>query len=343
MKVLAGDFPKNAQAWALHDRFIFGDKRRGEPVLYTDIENISLDEETKKGCIVNILLLDGRRLLALMSLEEYMQARASEFDAGGEVEDRRQEAIARTKRVRQQMAAQASQEKRIKQGIAAAVVVVIAYLMFKSSDEQATSSANEVALEAVPIKQHSTDQPAPKRGVAIADDAFMSMDKANFPKAYKKWGAAGFEKINDLGPKAAQLIAASETCDALNVLALSDERSKPKSDIVFFGDCANGKRFYVSEKDIESGTKAVSVNDLMSSREDGDYIQTCFDHTASSLKFPSSFDPSWLSATVYHAPTGGVVVQAPFEAKNGVGNTLPFNTRCVFDDQGMSPPEISNR
>lgn len=217
----------------------------------------------------------------------------------------------------------------IKNVVFSAIVIIIAVAVIRN----------------MPDRDGQSDQRsvAPTKMGVIADGAFTPMDKANFPKSYKKWGSAGIKKINDLGPKAAQLIASSGTCDTLNIVALSDERSKPKSDIVFFGDCANGKRFYISQKDVESGAKAVSVNDLMSGKEDGDYIQTCFDQTAASLKFPSSFDPSWLNATVYHAPTGNVVVQAPFEAKNGMGNTLPFKTRCVFDDQGMSPPEIARR
>lgn len=348
MKVLAGDFPKDIQAWALADRFVIGEKRKGEPLLYVDIESIDLEEETKKGCVVAIRFLDGRRMLALMSDDEFLQARAGLFDAAGEIENRRAEAVARTKRVKLTLAAQAAREKKTKQFVAVIAIAIVAFVVFKPKvkPSQNTHSVAEpqAAKDPRPAAEPiAAEQPPAKSVGVIADGVVGKLTRSQYPKAYKKWGQKGFDRINGLAPKAAQLIVESGTCDSLEVLGLSDVRSKPPKSIVFFADCANGKRFYVTEADIKSQKGIVSKNDQTARYSDGLVVGQCTDAVRSSLQFPSSFDSKFGGTTVYRAPTGNVVVNIDFDAKNGFGNVLPYRGRCVFDDQGMSPPEISPR
>lgn len=81
----------------------------------------------------------------------------------------------------------------------------------------------------------------------IADSAVMPITQKSYPKTYAAWGEEGIERINALMQPAAEIVASSPGCDRLAMLALSEQRSSPPDNIVFYADCANGQRFYIIE------------------------------------------------------------------------------------------------
>ena len=56
---------------------------------------------------------------------------------------------------------------------------------------------------------------------------------------------------------------------------------------------------------------------------------------------PLSFERHRLSTKVYRSPYGNIAVDFNFSAKNQLGGSIPQHARCVIDDTGIHPAEIS--
>lgn len=164
-----------------------------------------------------------------------------------------------------------------------------------------------------------------------------------YPKTFEKWGKAGVNRINKYRKLAAELVAKSDRCDNVEFADLSDNRSAPPKNIVVFVDCSNGERFYLTSTELDAGAVAKSKSQSTRALKDSAAISQCEKAVSLALKFPSSMSKEWFSSNVYRAPGGNVVVTFDFSAKNGFGIDLPQTARCVFDDRGMSPPEIVGR
>lgn len=175
----------------------------------------------------------------------------------------------------------------------------------------------------------------------ISPDAVFFIEGEGWDKTRREWGSAGIKRINAAMPKAAEKVAQSSNCDYVELVGLSD-RGKPKQQAVFYVDCKNGQRFYVSEDDLKSDAGVVSKNAKTAAISDSTAIKACEDSVKSQLNFPSTFDRDLLNTSVYRAPTGNIAVQFTFQAKNALGAELPQRARCVIDDTGIEPAQISN-
>lgn len=176
----------------------------------------------------------------------------------------------------------------------------------------------------------------------IAPHAVIPITQKNYPKIFAAWGAAGVKKINQLMPLAAQKAAASPECDMVDLVEISQNRSTPGKDIVFFVDCANRKRFYIGQSDLQSPAAAQSQTGKMKSFTDAQATSSCESAVKSQLQNPLTFSRKFGTTSVYRAPTtGNAVVQFTFEAKNNLGGVLPSKARCVFTDRGLEEAAIS--
>lgn len=170
MKVLAGDF-KTLEAHALKDRFVFGDVRKGESILYTEIETIEVESDesrtkgglglavagglafggagavtgaiigrkTQKESVVGITFLDGRRLMANLQQKELVNIKAALFDLEDvDVEQRRSDMAARTIHEREKRAKKAKEE-RIGSALMVVLIVALAIWFWPSDDAVAPS------------------------------------------------------------------------------------------------------------------------------------------------------------------------------------------------------------
>ena len=127
------------------------------------------------------------------------------------------------------------------------------------------------------------------------------------------------------------------------MFGLSNDRSSPPNKIIFFGNCSNGKQFYISESEIKAVGTPVSKSDKLSKVIDKMAERACIDQTKPILNFPSSFDLKTLSVEVNRGVTGNIGVTFNFDAKNGLGNILPQKAKCIIDDQGIHPVDIIRR
>jgi hypothetical protein len=176
----------------------------------------------------------------------------------------------------------------------------------------------------------------------VAPHAVSPITQKSYPKLFAAWGAGGVKRINDLMPRAAQKAAASAECDKVDLVGLSQSRSVPGKHIVFFVDCANSKRFYIEDSDLESSSAAQSQTSKMTALSDTQATQSCEAAVKAQLHNPLTFDRKLGTTSVYRAPTtGNVVVQFTFEAKNNIGALLPSKARCVLTDRGIEEASIS--
>jgi hypothetical protein len=176
----------------------------------------------------------------------------------------------------------------------------------------------------------------------ISPHAVIPITQKSYPKLYAEWGANGIKRINELMPLAAQKVAASPECDRVDLVEISKQRSSPETKIVFFVDCANGKRFYIDQADLQSFQAAQSQTTKGSKLGDQQAIAACEQAVRAQLTNPMTFNRKFGTTSVYRAPTtGNVVVQFTFEAKNNLGAELSHKARCVTTDRGLESADIS--
>lgn len=187
-----------------------------------------------------------------------------------------------------------------------------------------------------------TTRAAPSSTGKVSADAIFPITRADYPGVYAAWGDTGISRINALMPKAAQKAAESTDCDRVEFVGYSD-RSTPRRTVVLYVDCANKKRFLISEAEMQSKAAPVSKEAKTAGFSDARLIEACEQSVRSQLKYPLTFSRSWTSTGVYRAPGGNVLVMFSFESKNALGATLLKKVRCAVDDQGMSPAEITNK
>lgn len=177
----------------------------------------------------------------------------------------------------------------------------------------------------------------------ISPDAVLPITKQGYPKLYAKWGDDGIRRINELMPLAAEKAAASPDCDEVIIVDISTQRSIPGKKIVFFVDCENGERFYVSDSDLQEENLVRSQKKKMSALSDGDAITYCVDAVKARLKFPRSFKRKFGSTSVYRGGrTGNVVVSFDFSSMNSFGAEIVRHARCVIDDSWSIEVTISD-
>ncbi|GAB1668159.1 hypothetical protein Mh1961_13790 [Mannheimia haemolytica] len=195
----------------------------------------------------------------------------------------------------------------------------------KNQNTENVASNNQKEVKNEGLTQANLEQ-------KIEAGAFLPMTKKSYPKAYKLWGQDGFNRINKLGPLAAELVAKSKQCDKVIDVSLSDAKSNPKSYIVFFVDCKNKERFFVSESDIEFRHKAISLNEEFKNKNinASNYYNSCLKGIKARANFPATVDSSVFDRQIGPSTTGGVIVMMKFSARNAFGVEENFIAQCDY-------------
>ena len=221
-------------------------------------------------------------------------------------------------------------KQRIKFAAFAAIAVVFLILMATRGENKGAMNEKPAAA-AIPPEQK------------IASGIVDVYTKARYPKLHKAWGDAGMKRINELKPKAALAVAAHQSCDRVEVIEISDSRSNPPKEAVFFVDCANKERFYVTEAEIASGKSSGSEREKMESRSAGEYLTECENRIKAQLKNPSSFDRARSDTETRLARTGSMIVRFPFTVQNDFGAKLDSRAECSFRSDGRTTATIARR
>lgn len=191
--------------------------------------------------------------------------------------------------------------------------------------------------------QVKADKPQPASTKEVDRSALFLIEGSGWEKARAQWGPAGIKRINSLMPEAARKVAASPECRRVEIAGWAEDRSTPRKKIMFYVDCEGGKRFYVSEVDLRTAGPAASTIAKTAAIDDVTAIEACENSVRRQLKYPLTFDRHRTDTSVYRAPTGNVVAQFTFDAKNGLGAELPQRAKCYIDDRGMSAAEITRQ
>lgn len=179
----------------------------------------------------------------------------------------------------------------------------------------------------------------PKEKLPKMDSQLMR--KKSYPKLYASLGAKRMDALNKLIPEVGLRVAKSDTCDRVISISYSQHRSS-KSEAVFFADCANQERFYVSEDELSSQEPAVSVREAIFKHSDIAYRMNCEEEIKGRLQFPSTYDSELLGTKTRFTGTK-YLVRINFEAKNGFGNVLPYVGVCTYDDRGLADVQLKQR
>jgi hypothetical protein len=173
--------------------------------------------------------------------------------------------------------------------------------------------------------------------------AVVPMDEQSWPKLYKAWGAAGVQRLNQLQPRVAVKVAESPKCDQVQAVGYSEKRSTPKVNPVFYVECRNGQRFYITETELAQQAPPQSEQERMAIVSDADVIILCEKLVKVQLQRPASYDRKVFSTSVTRDErTGGIRVEFPFTAATGLGIPVPQNARCLFTPNGEPEVTISD-
>ena len=141
---------------------------------------------------------------------------------------------------------------------------------------------------------------------------------------------------------AALKVAKNPSCDRVEYVDLSSQRSVPKKSVVYFADCANYERFYIPLEEVSSEGAAKSTKEIVSGSSEHDLIQQCVNNAKSRVTFKNTFDYSRLNTNVYNTPQGRKVITVPINFKNAYNLEIKKKAQCIFDDRGMIDFSVSD-
>jgi hypothetical protein len=304
INILAGDFHKG-KAVLKKDCIVL---LRGEKVALLDIAGY----EVQDGGVIEVVFFDGRRMLVEKN-DAFLQAvKVALYNESQNPEERRQQ-------YNQRQANSTDKAKKVKK--IKLIVGGIFVLLF-------------VAMCAVPKKELTPEEQAAAEkqkidGKIASDVREFKYDKKAYPKLYKKWGEKAVEEMNGYLPRIAEHVARENSCDAVESVDISDARSNPKAkQMVFFADCRNGKRFFVSTDDLNSDRKSTAEQDK--EIDNSAVISQCDAAIKAQLNHPGTFDPHLLDTATGVNPNGNILVTRGFTAKNGLGMQIDYRAYCVI-------------
>lgn len=306
INILAGDFHKG-KAVLKKDCIVL---LRGEKVALLDIAGY----EVQDGGVIEVVFFDGRRMLVEKN-DAFLQAvKVALYNESQNPEERRQQYNQR----QANSTDKAKKAKKIK-----LIVGGIFILLF-------------VAMCAVPKKELTPKEQAVAKkqkidGKIASGVREFKYDKKTYPKLYKQWGEKAVKEMNGYLPRIAEHVARENSCDAVESVDISDARSNPKAkQMVFFVDCRNGKRFFVSTDDLNSGRKSTAEQDK--EIDNSAVISQCDAAIKAQLNHPGTFDPHLLDTATGVNPNGNILVTRGFTAKNGLGMQIDYRAYCVITD-----------
>lgn len=306
INILAGDFHKG-KAVLKKDCIVL---LRGEKVALLDIAGY----EVQDGGVIEVVFFDGRRMLVEKN-DAFLQAvKVALYNESQNPEERRQQYNQR----KANSTDKAKKAKKIK-----LIVGGIFILLF-------------VAMCAVPKKELTPKEQAVAEkqkidGKIASGVREFKYDKKTYPKLYKQWGEKAVKEMNGYLPRIAEHVARENSCDAVESVDISDARSNPKAkQMVFFVDCRNGKRFFVSTDDLNSGRKSTAEQDK--EIDNSAVISQCDAAIKAQLNHPGTFDPHLLDTATGVNPNGNILVTRGFTAKNGLGMQIDYRAYCVITD-----------
>lgn len=126
-----------------------------------------------------------------------------------------------------------------------AFVIFVIFITWSSLVVRARLESRELSTVSGPVRD------IPRPVASIAPGALSTYTPRDYPSTYATWGEDGVRKISQMERMAAEHVAKSVACDRIELVGLSEQRSRPPSEIVVYVDCANRNRFYVGAVELK--------------------------------------------------------------------------------------------
>lgn len=209
---------------------------------------------------------------------------------------------------------------------------------------ESAAETEQDAVEPTDTQEVKPTTPEPVAPPIEVDYSHVSYEitESGYPETYSKWGKEWIDEINRMMPLAVERVASNPKCNSPEIADLSGNRSTPKKEAVFYVDCSNGERFYISQNELNDTTQIQAESDVLSG-EPSQYIQPCRDMIKAQLSYPSAFNEVFGSVNAFKGTSSNMVVEIDFTAKNAIGAELPQSARCVFGTNGENEAVITNR
>ena len=212
------------------------------------------------------------------------------------------------------------------------ILASIALPEYRSYTGAASTSARQDTSPGTATRSTAVD-PRSK----IADAIFKADAKSEYPSLARTLGKS-WSRLQPAREAVALRVAANPRCDYVEVVEAAQRSTA--GEIVFFVDCRNGERMYVSESDLKTGSEPAFQSQKIVDKSAA--MVACREGVMKMVTFPESVDVHVLTGTAFstHKTTGNARLLMDFDAKNALGAKLGYRATCIFPADG-SPPEIT--
>lgn len=237
-------------------------------------------------------------------------------------------------------------------GAAASFVGLAATVPKPTAEEIAVREAKEAQEAAEDAHERvAKDHRAVVEKAKPALEGRADYTRAEYGETYRRVGAATFAKLNDLEPGAAYAAAESKSCNRVNAAFVSDASKTGAA--VWFVDCANERRFMISQqqaedalsrfnggklapRDLEASCTLSSVAECKltpalraAKGREVEYVSACDTILRQAVVSPSSLDMHRWSFGFTDGDA--VVVERAFDSQNSFGAMIRSQYRCEID------------
>lgn len=175
----------------------------------------------------------------------------------------------------------------------------------------------------------------------IAKAALAPYTKESYPKTIKQFGSR-LEEIEQFRATLAEKAIESGKCDYVYMSELSNNRSTLNK-LVFWVDCRNGERIYMTEEQLKAGDSAMTEKERAWDKTEA--TRACRQGIIDRALLPSKVDIHTILGTSVSESdiTHNVVVSMDFDAMNAMGVELPYTAKCYFEPGRLGNIELYRR
>jgi len=196
------------------------------------------------------------------------------------------------------------------------------------------------------IASNFLDRDKPQSGkitydTKISTSALTPYTTKDYPKTVKKFKSR-LAELEVMRKTAAEMAIDSGKCDYVYMSEISDTRGSLQK-MVFWVDCRNGERIYLSEDQITAKSKVATQKEL--AWNEAEAIKACKQGIKNRSLLPSKVDlHSILGTSTYKSDiTQNLVVRMDFDAMNALGAEMPYTAKCYFEPGLLGNIELYSR
>lgn len=170
------------------------------------------------------------------------------------------------------------------------------------------------------------------KATEVVKDVYSPILQSNHPDFYAAWGENWVNKINVFGPMAAEYFASKNICKKIEMSGIDKKQSKIKDRVVFFVDCANGKRYFVSMNKLEEKDRLWYLKSKLRQIDEKQYMGRCITAIKNHAEHPSLINFEKAKKEIVLTKTNDLGVLIHFTTKNSFGEKQELTGFCDFEN-----------